>query len=362
MVLRLWPLGLFLEVLSTMCGTAGKLLIRMSELMKVTKPVASQTMFYIGLVINTVAGPALDMAAYSFATQSLIAPFGGLDVVWNAALAPFLLREQLTTLRLAACVLIFCSTLLSGMFGTHTDEEYTLASVEEKMVDERVVCYFFGFGVWVAINILGPMRRPKGDLFRGVSLGMTAGSIAGNMFCVKAGVELIERSIWTQDAEIWLHWLPYAVLGGAAFFALSNVVFMTRGLLEFEALFMVTIYEGTMIVSNCVSAGVILHELDGLESWRAGMYTLCILAVCMGMALVCWSELTRLEAAATPADSENPDVIATDDKSPTGVTCATVVPESKHSPPKKKPAPAPAMPLIKLAGCYKCAMGFLCYD
>ena len=34
--------------------------------------------FRVGLVTNTAVGPLIDVSAYSFAPQSLVAPFGGL--------------------------------------------------------------------------------------------------------------------------------------------------------------------------------------------------------------------------------------------------------------------------------------------
>eukprot|EP00413_Alexandrium_margalefii_P016625 CAMPEP_0204548578 /NCGR_PEP_ID=MMETSP0661-20131031/23683_1 /ASSEMBLY_ACC=CAM_ASM_000606 /TAXON_ID=109239 /ORGANISM="Alexandrium margalefi, Strain AMGDE01CS-322" /LENGTH=54 /DNA_ID=CAMNT_0051555499 /DNA_START=29 /DNA_END=190 /DNA_ORIENTATION=+ len=54
-----------------MSGTIGKQLIRLSETRKRKNPAFSKTAFVIGMVVNTVCGPILDMAAYSFATQSL---------------------------------------------------------------------------------------------------------------------------------------------------------------------------------------------------------------------------------------------------------------------------------------------------
>jgi len=287
---NLWCLGVVLEVLSTLSGTAGKQLIRLSELNRKSSPWCANSAFYAGLVINTVAGPILDMAAYSFAAQSLIAPFGGLDVVWNAVLAPYILKETLTRSRLYSCVLIFTGTLSSGVFGSHSDVQYTVELLEDLLLDWRVVMYLGFVLALVLFNIAVPMRRPKGDLVRGISLGVTAGTIAGNMFCVKGSVELIETAIWRDRGDMWLHWLPYALLGGAAFFALTNVIFMTRGLLEFEALFMVTIYEGSMIVSNIISACVVLLELDGLAFWQVCLYMVSVLMVCAGMAGLCIGE------------------------------------------------------------------------
>lgn len=306
----IWILGVVLEVLSTLSGTAGKQLIRLSELTKKKAPALSRTMFHVGLLVNTIAGPILDMAAYSFAAQSLIAPFGGLDVVWNAALAPYFLKETLTKGRIVACAMIFTGTLMSSAFASHDDTEYTVEMLEDKLVDRRVLIYLSCLALFVAFNIAVPMRREKGDLLRGVSLGVTAGVIAGNMFCVKAAVELIERSIWDQAGEIWLHWMPYVVLVGAAFFALTNVVFMTKGLVEYEALFMVTIYEGSMIVSNCISASVVLLELEGLETWRVMFWTGCVVLVCLGMFMISWSEANvRRDKRDNPLGSEAATVV-----------------------------------------------------
>lgn len=283
---NLWYVGVLLEIVSTMSGTVGKQMIRMSELTKDSFPVFSRQIFRGGLVVNTVVGPLLDMAAYSFANQSLIAPFGGLDVVWNAALAPWILKETLSTGRLIGCVFILIGTTLAGIFGNHEENEYTVEYLENTLLQFRNLIYFVFFFAWFLVNYFYFMTFPKGSICRGLSLGCTAGTIAGNMFCVKGSVELIQRTFQHKEYEIWTHWLPYVLLIGAAFFALSNVVFMTKGLMEYEALFMVTIYEGSMIVSGCVSGAVVLLDLQGLEAWRIAVYGLGVFIVIGGMSTI----------------------------------------------------------------------------
>ena len=71
----------------------------------------------MGLVTNTVVGPLIDVSAYSFAPQSLVAPFGGLDVVWNALLAPFILNERLTRHRAVGSMLVMAGSIGSAIFG-----------------------------------------------------------------------------------------------------------------------------------------------------------------------------------------------------------------------------------------------------
>ncbi len=126
----IWLLGIFLEVLATFVGTIGKQFVRFSTILIDRKVAAADTAeapidldvsslprtkatqtppaktcgswitptiaIRIGLFSNTLCGPLLEMAAYTFAPQSTLAPFGGLDTVWNALLAPFTLGEKFT--------------------------------------------------------------------------------------------------------------------------------------------------------------------------------------------------------------------------------------------------------------------------
>lgn len=282
----MWYIGVGLEIVSTMSGTVGKQLIRLSELRKQTSPRFSKVAFTTGLLVNTLVGPLLDIGAYSFAPQSLVAPFGGLDIVWNALLAPYVLQETLTYGRVVGCLLITLGTCLAGGFGNHSDPEYTVEYLEDTLVNIRVLVYLCVFVVWYIFNTQVLMRRPAGSAIRGISLGCTAGTIAGNMFCIKAAIELIEHSIEKGDGNVWVHWLPYVMLVGAIFFALSNVVYMTQGLKEYEALFMVTIYEGSMIVSGCMSGAIVLLDMRGIESWRVVFYGLSVVLLIFGMYVI----------------------------------------------------------------------------
>uniref|UniRef100_A0A7S1AC59 Uncharacterized protein n=1 Tax=Noctiluca scintillans TaxID=2966 RepID=A0A7S1AC59_NOCSC len=306
----MWWLGVSLEIVSTISGTIGKQLIRLSSLSKKKNPHRSKVFFTIGLIVNTVVGPLIDMAAYSFAPQSLIAPFGGLDVVWNAMAAPYMLEEKLTIRRVNGCVLITLGTVMAGVFGSHTETDYTVEYLEDLLVSWRVAVYICCFLLWYWFNVFFLQWRRKGDAIRGISLGVTAGTIAGNMFCVKASVEIIQYCIDHETAEPLTHWLPYVMVLGAVFFALSNVRYMTTGLLEYEALFMVTVYEGSMIVAGCISGAVVLKDLAELEAWRIVLYWLAVLIIIAGMVVVFSNEtLNRSSLASGLASIEQKELV-----------------------------------------------------
>jgi uncharacterized membrane protein len=295
----MWLIGVGLEIVSTISGTVGKQLVRFSEVQhEKGNEALSKKALFVGLGLNTAFGPIVDMAAYAFAAQSLIAPFGGLDVVWNTLLAPFTLKEKLTKRRALGCLLISAGAVGSAFFGSHAQPTYTVEDLQGLFFRERVALYVGVFLIWSVLNIVFLIPRPSGDLLRGLSLGMMGGTIAGNMFCVKATVELIKTSIIYEPGEVWGHWLPYCVFAGAIFFAVSNVWFLTTGLREYEALFMVTVYEGSMIVANSLSGCIVLSELDN-EPWTRTLgYGICIAIVILGMMSVFQGETAQPEMKA----------------------------------------------------------------
>lgn len=296
-----WPLGVALELLSTVFGTIGKQMVRFAEIRKKQGRLrASKSYMVSGLVLNTVVGPILDVSAYAFAPQSLLAPFGGMDVVWNTLIAPWTLNETVTPRRLLSVMLIFTATLVSVFPADHVDNPLPVEAFQDLLLSWRTAIYFVCFAAWMALNFFYLMRFPRGGAVRGFALGATAGSIAGNLFCVKALSELIGTTI-SEGFEEWTHWGAYAALFGAIFFSVSNVSFMTKGLQENEALFMVPVYEGTMVVTNSLTAIVVLGELDSKPTWRLVQYIVCIAVIALAMRLLI------SDAGGAKADVEDDD-------------------------------------------------------
>mmetsp|Transcript_117957 Transcript_117957/g.334501 ORF Transcript_117957/g.334501 Transcript_117957/m.334501 type:complete len:334 (+) Transcript_117957:95-1096(+) len=275
-------IGICLGVFASTCGTAGKQLLRFSELQRKRGALAaSRVTMATGLAFNALIGPFVDMGSYAFAPQSLIAPLGGLDVIWNTLTAPCTLHEELTPLLVLGCSFIATGATVTSVVGSHHEDDFTVEFIEDTFFRPVVGAYLLVFAAWLAFNILvlvprsaAPRGEPwaRGDLLRGLSLGMVAGSLAGNMFFMKALVALVRTSIVTGSAESWAHWLPYLLLVGASFFALSNVYFLTKTMREYECLFMGAVFEGSLILSGSISGCVVFSEMSALPAWRIGAY------------------------------------------------------------------------------------------
>jgi len=298
-MVNLLPVGIGLGIFASMTGTIGKQLFRFSELQKNAGRLRfAKITMTIGLVLNVLVGPIVDMMSYMFAPQSLIAPLGGLDVVWNTMLAPFTLGEKITPMLFGGVCCIGLGAFGTSFFGNQEDKDLNLALVEEIFVRKTMVVYLGVLLTWILFNIfyLQPhSSAPKGEPWatghplRGLSLGMTAGSIAGNMFCVKAFIELVQASSRDGNAEeIWSHWLPYVMLVGAIFFAVSNLVFLTKAMREYEALFMGAVFEGSLIICASVSGIIVFADLEPLKWHQRIIYFVALVSIVLGIVLVAW--------------------------------------------------------------------------
>ena len=95
----------------------------------------------------------------------------------------------------------------------------------------------------------------------------------------------------------WSNWLPWALLAGALFFAVTNVPYMARGMRQYEALFMVTVFQGSNILSNSLSAVIVLEEMDGEPWWKLAGYFLCIGGMIVGLLVLTSGEEDLIKAS-----------------------------------------------------------------
>jgi len=315
----MWGFGVFLAVLASLCGTSGKQLFRYAELKRLEgvaledvdiqksnwKFKLGKMTRLLGLIIIAICGPLLDMASYGFAAQSMIAPFAGTDIVANMLLAPFTLNEKWTRTRVGGAIFVATGTIMTAFFGPQEDQAYSRDKIEEILFSWRVLIYLICIAAFVSGNIVFYRRRPPGDTLRGLSLGILSGTLAGNMFCVKATVELIKAAA-RDGIEVWAHWVPWVCLVGAALFALSNLKFMEQGMREQEALLMGTLYEGSLVLSGCASGSIVLQELEHRTSREISLALVSMAVIFTGICILWFGEL-KLAASKASDDVKADD-------------------------------------------------------
>jgi len=275
--------GILLEVAAAALGTTSKQLIAYSEYSK------KRWIFHIGASINIFVGPIVDASAYAFAPQVVIAPFACLDVIFNALTAPYTLHwqnEVLTKAHIYGTVLVSVGACCTAVFGSVHDNVLSVYEIEAQLTKPASVIYLSTeLLAIIGINIC-LRKRLFGPIFRGISLGVVAGVLMGNVFCVKGLIGLVRRTIDTGETEAWLRPTPYILLITAALGAIVGHIFMRKGLGEYKGVFMVTIFEGAHITAACLSGCIVMSEMAHAPWWKYVCYWMSVFLIVAGMLLI----------------------------------------------------------------------------
>lgn len=249
-----WWIGVLLDMIATLAGTIGKQLLRYAVVTK------EMRYYPLGLFFTAVVDPVFDLSAYSFAAQSIIAPCAGMVVVWNVLLAPYTLQEKLTASRLIGAVLVCIGTVIMGLCGNHDEVDRTVAEYIALFSRPAAIIYYALFTLYCGAMTYVVLRKGRfASSFAQVALG---GSFAGNMFTTKAVVEMADcfRDYDRTAEEIegcspnpFLGPTPYLFASVSLVLACISLWLLAVGLRDFEALYMITVFEGFMIIFGALS-------------------------------------------------------------------------------------------------------------
>ena len=139
---------------------------------------------------------------------------------------------MLNPCRLIASAIIFITATSSISFKNQNEDEevWTLERAETVLLRWSVLVYGLVFALWFCVNVWLRRRSAKGSVLRGFSLGATAGSMAGNMWCTRVAAVFAADCASAHVCSAWGHWLPWIVLTGAVFFAVVNVPYQAKGM------------------------------------------------------------------------------------------------------------------------------------
>ena len=119
-------MGVSLAILGTLVTAVGNHLVFKSHSHAKKQSLgASRMYFYLGNFFIVALGTSLGLTALAFAPQSLIAPLGGLTIVWNLTLAtiPFFGGIHQQSQEIAATVITLVGTFLIVWLGPQNRDE-----------------------------------------------------------------------------------------------------------------------------------------------------------------------------------------------------------------------------------------------
>lgn len=337
----LWFVGVLLDAVATLAGTGGKQLLRFAVVTK------NPWYYPLGLVCTAMIDPAFDISAYGFAAQSIIAPMAGMVVVWNVLIAPCTLGERLTPSRLRGAGCIVVGTMCVGIFGNHNEHDRTAEEYLVLFSSPLALMYYLAFTVWTAICCY--YWKYGSPFVSGFFCGALGGALAGNMFTTKAVVEMAKCVMSHDDDDPcsaaactfnpFLTVYPYLFATVSLTLACVSLYMLAIGLRSFEALYMITVFEGFMIISGSISGNLVLYEMEGQPAWVLMLYCCSIGFILLGLYILLKGErlsassrlLTTSNTAADEAPGQAEMQTAVESESITADSCEADAPSPSRA-------------------------------
>ncbi|GAB9468291.1 hypothetical protein Gpo141_00005611 [Globisporangium polare] len=300
--MELWVIGVALSLTATLFGTLGKVFLKLAH---------SSTQGYSVQLAATlcvfVLNPVFDALSYAYAAQSILAPMAGFSVVWNIILSPYVLNEKLSVHDLKGTAVILVGCMMVGLSGSHVTPKHESAEIFALFTGGIFIRYAIA-AIAGAIGLVYIIcNTPRESGWRRFAYGALSGLIGGNLFFLKASVELL-----TEGGAVWSYAETYLIIIAALSSAGGGIYVLDLGLREYDALYLVAIYQAFLILIGSISGVIFFHENAGMNSWwQSCLYPLSIVTTVAGVIVL---SDKQTDAQSSGESEKTADVNSTDDE------------------------------------------------
>jgi drug/metabolite transporter (DMT)-like permease len=312
----LWWFGVLLSVVSSILSNLGVNTQKLS-LMREAKRASErrrsyvkQPLWQIGLLL-VIVGSLGDFAALGFAAQSLVTPVGAVTMVANLFFASLWLGENLSKSDVGATGLILAGAVTAAAFADKSEQCYTLDQLVELYARPAFLVYAGGV-VLVSVFFFLVSRRCESLKERhGVDSSEYAHYKKIHPFCyallsgmlgaqsvlfAKSTAELFEMSL---SGDFQFHKpVSWVILAAMLCCIFSQLHWMAKGLEQFDALYIVPVFQCFFITVAILGGGVYFEELSNFDTLQAVMFPTGVLLTIIGVFI-----LTQRDDSTEAADA-----------------------------------------------------------
>jgi hypothetical protein len=276
-------------------------------------------LWWLSLFFMILVPAPLDIAAFAFASQSLLAPLSGITLLLNAVFAPLVLKEKVTRRDLVASVLIALGAGITTVFGAHTQTQYTVPTLyilfaRPEWIFFQVLANAGVLVLWMAVRLalsersrfVGLRILLKNYLAYLLAL-LVALTGAQQMVFTKTVSELIAESI--EGDMQFTYFLTYVLIGLAIWMAVFQIGYLNKGLELFDAVYFLPLYNAALIVLCIVVGGIYFDEVAHV-TWLQILLFVVGVMICLGGVL-----LLKKRPAATDGSPKQEALMSDDELS-----------------------------------------------
>jgi len=314
-----------------------------------------QGLWVVGIVL-VVLGSLGDFWALSMAAQSIVAPIGSITLVTNVLFARFGLKEELTRMDIIGTALVIIGSVTSVAFGNHESKEYTLDELKKLYQATGFIVYIVLMVIvlvlmYIAAKRLEPMKSELVEYARRFERTLDRDFQQDNedadieqpvrsdsdedldnerllllqskdhirdlsekykpfekihpfLLCALSGVFGAQSVLFAKtNAEMmdvsfrgnnqYDQFLPYLFLPAMLFFIFSQLHWMAVALKNFDALYVVPVFQCFFIIVSTLGGAVFFQEFASFSVLQAIMFPIGVIITLIGVWILSQRDMTE---------------------------------------------------------------------
>lgn len=240
-----------------------------------------QPYWLLGMFCITIVNTALNLAAFAFAAQSLLATLGSIALVWNLIVSKFFSREQPGLYEYVGTSVALVGVTLCTTFGPHNTTNYDIHKLKDLYTRTMFIIYACLLAALMAVLFVCKDRNVP---FRRISAAALPGCFGGlTALFSKSTVELIKSA--TRGNPDFRSPVTYAIIAAAICCAVSQIILLNRCIKRYDPLFIVPVYNSCLLITGAVSGIIYFEEYKNLNAVSRFMFPVGVLVTLGALAI-----------------------------------------------------------------------------
>lgn len=275
--------------------------------------ILKEPIWIIGFVTYGVGSLTIG-AALGFAPSAMIVPLEGVTLICNAFFAPMFLGEKLGKTDIYGSAICFVGIIITVCFGPSADEEYTIDDLLELWYSVQNIvyaCFQISMGIAAYVWLKGVQRlnNQEGVVYDGNdgAMKLPRAKLSANLHTVIAGVfaafnvlflKVVSTTFISSDepaADRFASPWPYIFLVAMVCCNVTMESWKQKSLQQFESVYIVPIFQATLIVLAVVTGGVYFKEFNELKPINLVIFGLGLGTVAAGVYVLALETETKLQ-------------------------------------------------------------------
>mmetsp|Transcript_45367 Transcript_45367/g.151319 ORF Transcript_45367/g.151319 Transcript_45367/m.151319 type:complete len:406 (-) Transcript_45367:141-1358(-) len=275
------PVGIGIVLLGCLFNAASLMIMKYSADTEKCKPLWRRPWLYLGIALLLISAAGLAPAALALLPLAMVAPFGGVTIVFSALLAATgvcKVREPLSRAQIVFILAITAGVTLVSFFGPKEEREVDTDILEKHFKETAFLA--FAIVAWVYLVVFcttqhlpfAALKRCRlstktiavGDGFAAALFG------AFSQTFLKMIAEVAEVTISPPDekkaGESWTSWIPYISILGLIVCAPMQLALLNLTLRAMPVQYAVPLYQSLLMIATMTTSGLFFKEFSD-KAW-----------------------------------------------------------------------------------------------